>query len=268
MERRFLTDPAERAEAIVRATRSLPEAVLRVAYVKSVLRDHEVATLAPSLDVLCARAEQAEPAAREVLVALVDAVNDPELVELVQRLREEAVGVPYLALERLVRQPLATSAARDVPHPEEDRIPDYGRGRPLTLGERKSLARKPDREMLERLLRDPHPEVMRLLLANPRLREEDVLSVAARRPCRPDVLTQIARTPRWTHRPRIRVALILNPDTPLDVTAPLVGLLVRQELRLVATSTTVAPALRALCHEHLERRPPAPFEEREDDLLQ
>ncbi len=268
MERRVLIHPASHADAIVRATRSLPEALLRVAYLKSVLRDGEVATLAPSLDVLCARAEQAEPSAREVLVALVDAVNDAELVELVQRLREEAVGVPYLALERLVRQPVATNIARDVPHPEEDRIPDYGRGRPLSLGERKSLARKPDREMLERLLRDPHPEVMRLLLANPRLREEDVLSVAARRPCRPDVLTQLARTPRWTHRPRIRVALILNPDTPLDVTAPLVGLLIRQELRLVATSTTVAPALRALCLEHLERRPPAPFEERDDDLLQ
>lgn len=263
----LLSQPAERAEAIVRATRSLPEAELRVAYVKSLLRDTDIAALAPALDVLCARAEQAEPAAREVLVAFVDAVNDPELADLVQRLREEAVGVPHLALERLVRQAISVVPLREVPNPEEDRVPDYGRGRPLTLGERKSLARKPDREMLERLLRDPHPDVIRLLLANPRLREEDVLSVAARRPCRPDVLAQIARTPRWTHRPRIRIALVLNPDTPLDVTAPLVGLLVRQELRLVATSTTVAPALRALSLEHLERRPPAPFEERDDDLL-
>src|SRR5690606_26608258 len=127
---------------------------------------------------------------------------------------------------------------------------------------------KPDREMTERLLRDPHPDVIRQLLANPRLTEEDVLSLASRRPCRPDVLTQIARTPRWTHRPRIRMALVLNPDTPLDVTAPLVGLLVRQELRLVATSTTVAPALRALCLEHLERRPPSWLDDGDDGMLQ
>ena len=104
--------------------------------------------------------------------------------------------------------------------------------------------------MTERLLRDPHPDVIRQLLSNPKVTEEDVLSLAARRPCRPDVLAQIARTPRWTHRPRIRMALVLNPDTPLEVAAPLVGLLMRQELRLVATSTTVAPALRALCLEH------------------
>ncbi len=254
---------------MIRATRSIPEAELRVAYVQSVLRSEDVVDLARWLDVLCARAEQAEPAAREALVPLVDALlGDASLAPVVQRLREEAAGVPHLALERLIRQPVSTVPARDVPKPDEDRIPDYGRGRPLTLGERKSLARRPDRAMTERLLRDPHPDVIRQLLSNPKVTEEDVLSLAARRPCRPDVLTQIARSPRWTHRPRIRIALILNPDTPLEVTAPLVGLLVRQELRLVATSTTVAPALRALCLEHLERRPPSPFDDLDDEVLQ
>lgn len=259
--------PAARAEALVRATRSIPEAELRLAYVRAILRENEPEEVAPWLDVLCARAEQAEPAAREALVAVVDALQDPELVAVVQRLREEAAGVPHLALERLVRHPLATNPSREVPKPEEDRVPDYGRGRPLTLGERKSLARKPSRESTEQLLRDPHPDVIRMLLVNPKVTEDDVLFLAARRPCRPDVLTQIARSPRWTHRPRIRIALVLNPDTPLDVAGPLLALLVRQELRLVATSTTVAPAVRALCNEHLERRPPAPFED-DDELLQ
>ncbi|MBX3198067.1 MAG: hypothetical protein KF894_07970 [Labilithrix sp.] len=245
-----------------------------MSYLRSLLSSTEIVPLAQALDVLCARAEQAEPAAREVLVALVDALQEPALAELVQLLREEAAGVPHLALERLVRRPTAPAVARrvaggrEVPEPDEDRIPDYGRGRPLTLGERKSLARRPDRAMTERLLRDPHPDVIRQLLANPKVTEDDVLSLASRRPCRPDVLTEIARTPRWTHRPRIRIALVLNPDTPLDVSGPLVGLLVRQELHLVATSTTVAPILRALCLEHLERRPPSPWGATDDDLLQ
>ena len=38
--------------------------------------------------------------------------------------------------------------------------------RPLTLGERKSLARQPSRAALARLLRDPHPAVVELLLDN------------------------------------------------------------------------------------------------------
>jgi hypothetical protein len=260
---------AEHAEAIVRATRSIPEAELRLAYMKAVVLAHpDVAPLATCLDVLCARAEQAEVAARETLVPLVDALQDPALADVVQRLREEAAGVPHLALERLLRAPASTAKGREVPDPDDDRVPDYGRGRALTLGERKSLARKPDRAMTERLLRDPHPDVIRQLLSNPKLTEDDVLSLAARRPCRPDVLVEIARTPRWTHRPRIRIALVLNPDTPFAVTAPLVGLLVRQELRLVATSTTVAAALRALCLEHLERRPPSPAGEGDDGVVQ
>lgn len=252
MGSRLLT-PVLRADAVIRATRAIPDAELRAAYVTSILRREDVAHLAGWLDELCVRAEQAEPAAREALVALVDSLQDPSLGAIVQRLREEAAGVPHLALGRLVRQSADVPAARDVPDPSEDRVPDYGRGRPLTLGERKSLARRPDRTMIERLLRDPHPAVIRQLLANPKVTEEDVLSLAARRPCRPDVLAELARFPRWTHRPRVRIALVLNPDTPLEVTAPLVGLLVRQELRLVTTSTTVPLALRALCLEHLAR---------------
>jgi len=219
----------------------------------------ELTETAAMLDVVCARAEQAEEIAREALVALVDALNDATCGEVVQLLREEAAGVPHLALERLVRQPVSIAVPRDVCEPEDDRVPDYGRGRPLTLGERKALARRPDRAMMDRRLRDPHPDVIRMVLANPKVVEEDVLALAARRPCRPDVLTELARSPRWLHRPRIRMALVLNPDTPLEIAAPIAGLLVRHELRLVATSPTVAPAVRALCIEHLERRPPAPL---------
>lgn len=231
---------------------------------KSFLNDGDIERIAPVLEVLCARAEQADPPAREALIALVDAIHDPSCADVVQRLREEAVGVPLLALERIVRQPLQSTTSpppRPIPNPEEDRLPDYGRGRPLTLGERKSLARRPDRDMMERLLRDPHPDVIRQLLANPRLTEDDLLPLAARRPVRPDVLTEIARSTRWSHRPRIRIALVLNPDTPLEIAAPIVGLLMAHELRLVATSPTVAPAVRALCLEHLERRPPSELED-------
>jgi hypothetical protein len=263
-------DAAAAAESLIRTTRSLAEAALRVGYVRSLLLDSDVQDLAAVLEVVCARAEQADVPAREALIALVDALQDPACADVVQLLREEAIGVPHLALERIVRQPVVTvPLPRDVPNPEDDRVPDYGRGRPLTLGERKSLARRPDRAMMERLLRDPHPDVIRMVLINPKLTEEDLLPLAARRPCRPDVLTEIARSTRWAHRPRIRIALVLNPDTPLEVAAPLVGLLVRQELDLVATSPTVAPALRALCLEHLERRPPGEFPEpADDDVLQ
>lgn len=248
-------DARGRANAILRATLALADPGLRVSYLSGVLLEVDVAALGRALDVLCARAEQAEEPAREVLVSLVDALNREGAEDLVQLLREEAVGASLLSLERLIRQPLLLSRPPEAP-PEETRPPDYGRGRPLTLGERKALARRPNRETLERLLLDPHPHVIRGLLRNPRLTEDDVVRLAARRPNRTAVLAEIARSTKWIHRGRVRLAVILNPDTAVEIAGPISGLLVRQELRLVAESTHVSPVIRALCLEHLERRPP------------
>jgi hypothetical protein len=256
------------AEAIVRATLALAEAPLRVAYLRGLLCASPPWDLAPGLEVLCASAEQVEPRARECLVSLVDALAgasvEPALRESIQRLREEAAGESHLALERLLRSPLEASALR-VTDPSKERVPDYGKGRPLTLGERKALARRPDREMMARLLLDPHPDVSRRLLVNPRLTEDDVVRLAAKRPSRPDVLSEIARSEKWMHRSRVRMAIVLNPATPVEIAAPIVSLLMRQELKLVAETTAVPRLVRALSVEHLERRPPVEHGERDDD---
>lgn len=243
------------AETIVRGTLGLADSELRAAYVAGLLRDVSSAELAPALDLLAQRAEQAEENAREALVAVVDALNLPASVDAAQRLREEAAGASLLALERLIRLPPPSRPEGAAPLRPE-RVPDYGAGRPLTLGERKALARRPDRQVLERLLADPHPDVVHRLLVNPRLTEADVLRLAARRPNRPELLAEIARSP-WIKRSRVRMAIMLNPDTPPAIAVPISGLLMRQELALVAEATHVAAPIRALCMERLERRPPS-----------
>jgi hypothetical protein len=262
-----------RHDALVRGTLSLGDASLRAAFVTSVARAWDIASLARALEALCERAEQAEAPARETLIAVVDALNAPSMENVVQRLREEAARASLWALERLVRQPRRsvaplsgehadagpaaanTSAAAAEPG-KSTRVPADGRGRPLTLGERKALARRPDRDTMQRLLADPHPDVIRRLLGNPRVLEDDVVRLTARRPGRSDILTEIARSTTWVHRPRVRMALVMNPATPLDISARIVGLLLRPELEQVAGSPAVAAGLRALCMEHLARRPP------------
>ncbi|CAN5684905.1 hypothetical protein BH09MYX1_BH09MYX1_23310 [soil metagenome] len=207
---------------------------------------------AATLDAIALRAEEGDEIAKEALVAIVDAFGSPQVESVRQVLREEVADASLISLERLLRAPLPPLR----PSQKPPKPPDYGFGRPLTLGERKSLARKPDRKMLEKLLLDPHPDVIRGLLRNPRLTEDDLIRVAARRPGRPDVLREIARAEAWAHRPRIRLAIMLNPVSPLDVTIPLAGLLLRHELRLVGYSTYVAAPLRAVCLEHLARKYP------------
>jgi hypothetical protein len=248
-------DRQVRASALVRATLSLGDAVLRARYVTCVAQAAPIAALAQTLDTICERAEQAETASRETLIAIVDALNGDGMEDLIQRLREEAASDSLLALERLIRIP-PRSRTSSTP-PRDPRAPDgrEGRGRPVPLGERKSLARRPDRETLQRMLRDPHPDVIRRCMSNPRLVEDDVVRLAARRPGHADALAEIART-RWVHRPRVRISLVMNPATPLEVVARLVGLLLRPELVMAARSPGVAAQVRALCIEHLVRRPP------------
>ena len=245
-------------DALVGATLSLGDAALRAAYVASVVRAWEVGLLAQALDAVCERAEQAEVAAREALLSIVDALNAEGMDDVVQRLREEAEGRSLLALERLIRHPVQLGRPGAGPGDKlrQDKVPFDGRGRPLTLGERKSLARRPDLDTMQRLIADPHPDVIHRLLRNSRVLEDDVVRLAARRPGRSEVLTEIARSTKWVHRPRVRMALVLNPATPAAIAARIAGLLLRPELELVAGAPHVPAAVRALCMEHLERRPP------------
>ena len=136
------------------------------------------------------------------------------------------------------------------------RVPDFGRGRPLTLGERKSLARTHDRELITRVVRDPHPDVVRVLLDNPSLTEEDVVRICAARPNDPAVLQNVYRHRRWVVRYRPRNAIVRNPHTPLDTALLLAPLLRAGELKEAATSSELSQPLRLSCRKALELRRP------------
>jgi hypothetical protein len=229
---------------------------LRVAYLATEIAAHPFDVAAEALDDVCAAAEQAEPQARELLVSLVDLLAGERGAPLVDRLRAQAAERSLLALARLLRRP-APTPSRAPPNDNHDaRVPDYGKGRTLTLGERKALARRPTRKTMEKLFADPHPVVIRTLLANPKVIEDDVVRLAARRPIDPAVLAVVAASPRWAHRVKVRMALVLNPDAPPALAIPLLALLVRGELKLVTEAAGLSPALRAAARDLLARRPP------------
>ena len=129
-------------------------------------------------------------------------------------------------------------------------------GRPLTLGERKSLARTHDREQLLMLLRDPHPAVVAILLDNPHLTEADVVRVAAMRPAVPESLATIAHHARWSVRHGVKRALVLNPATPLADAMRIATTLRAAELDDLAQDPSLSEALRR--HAAEVGRPKAP----------
>ncbi len=123
--------------------------------------------------------------------------------------------------------------------------PLHPRGRPLALGERKTLARTHQRELLLQLLADPHPQVVEVLLENPHITERDVLVMASRRPSVPDSLSIVARSPRWRARYAVRRALVLNPHTPPHLSVRLLVMLRHKDQQLVAADANLPPTVRA-----------------------
>ena len=135
--------------------------------------------------------------------------------------------------------------------PEREVVP---RGQTMTLGERKSLARGHRREMLEHVLRDPHPDVVVILLDNPHMTERDVIFLASRRPCLPATLEAIALSLRWRTRYSVKRTLVLNPNTPVHLTMRLATTLRDVDLRAVVGDSNLAASLRDQAEEILSRR--------------
>lgn len=113
----------------------------------------------------------------------------------------------------------------------------------LTLGHRKTLARSQDRNIIEKLLADPEPPVINHLLQNPRLTERDVVLLTAKRPINPDILRTISRS-RWITRYAVKRALVLNPNTPIDISLRLLSFFTLKDRKLISTSQSLDPKLR------------------------
>jgi hypothetical protein len=101
-----------------------------------------------------------------------------------------------------------------------------------------------DGDQVLALLHDPSPQVIRALLENRNLRQEDVLAIASRKNLPADVLEMIARDFRWTESYPIRLALANNPKTPLPVSLSLVRYLRLFDIAELARSHLLPLAFR------------------------
>ena len=246
------------ADHFKRAVLALPDVRLRVDWLEYHVQTEPASQLAATLDTVIGQSEISEPRAREVLLTIalwVATARDTDL----DRLRAAALDGRLLSLQRVIRRVPPSSLA---PESGEPRVPDYGAGRELTLGERRNLARRADRHGFDALLRDPHPMVVAELLTNPKTTEDDVVRMAAFRPARASTIEAIART-RWLTRGRVRMSVLLNPGSPPRVALPLVGLCTRAELLQIARGADVPTILRITAGELIERRPPVFSEEPE-----
>ena len=175
------------------------------------------------------------------------------LAAFTRALEREASQIPYAPQLRRVaalseQREVETMLAEGPPAQEYDQDAAKRADAKLfsqSLGHLKTqarLTRNPDQ--LARLAVASNPEVVRNVLINPRLTEELVVRIAARRPARPEPLVEIWHSARWSVRPAVRRALAFNPYLPPEVGTKIVPLLSLADLKELARDSAVHQALR------------------------
>jgi hypothetical protein len=106
--------------------------------------------------------------------------------------------------------------------------------------------------LLPLLLVDDDQRVVEAALQNPRLREEDLVAVLRSDDVPKTLLETCASSSRWSLNYAARLALVLQPRTPLPVALLQISPLVPRDLRRVAEAVELRPLVRAAARTVLE----------------
>ncbi len=219
-----MRDPRRVADRLA----ALPETSMRAAVLAGILGTLDAEDAAWMLDVLATSGRSGGPPFDLALLAALEMVELGRLdYPLVRAIFETADRLNLEGCKELLYTPSLDPTSTEESGRPRPLVPGT---KPLTLGERKSLARGWKRDVLEKLLVDPSQDVIALLLDNPRVTEDDVLRIATSRRASADALLLVLAHRRWKTRPRVRRALLLNPRVPEAVAVRLVGLLPSQEV--------------------------------------
>jgi len=124
----------------------------------------------------------------------------------------------------------------------------------LSLGEKIALARRAPRRVILSLFHSDDPKVLRSVLGNLTLIEQDAVNIAGASKTSGDVLAYLALHPKWGVRRAVRQALIRNPRTPVPVALRLIGGLPRRDLQDLIRDAAVPKIVRVGAERRLEGR--------------
>lgn len=129
-----------------------------------------------------------------------------------------------------VHAPFCAALLKELWRPHEKRdarlLPPHLSIEHLALGVRRERARSPKRTVFAPLLVENTPSVVQLLANNTRLREPDLVALAAHRPQHPYALWSILLNHRWLSSDLVREACTRNPAAKqwlIFALAPLLG---------------------------------------------
>lgn len=117
----------------------------------------------------------------------------------------------------------------------KERLPE------LRVGEKVTLGKIATPGVLAGLLADPEAKVIRACLQNPRLREEDLVTAVRQEAAPRALLEAVPESWRWRESYAVRLALVLQPRTPLGVSLAQISSLLPADLLRVAETPELPP---------------------------
>jgi hypothetical protein len=137
---------------------------------------------------------------------------------------KDAIGVQSVSMQRE-----DDDEARDIRAQIQD----------MTLPQKIKLAMFGDGVVRSILITDTSDLVVRAVLSNPQLRDTEIQGFAANRNVDQQVLRRISVNKTWAKLYPVKLALVLNPKSPADVSVKLIKFLNRTDVKTVARSKQV-----------------------------
>lgn len=113
----------------------------------------------------------------------------------------------------------------------------------MGLPERLRLAQMGDKEARSLLAREQNKQVLYCLLQNPRISDQEIVQFAKAKTLPEEILSLISRRKEWMKKYPVRLALTLNPKTPLALSLRLLRSIRDMDLRRIAKSKDVSSQL-------------------------
>jgi hypothetical protein len=119
----------------------------------------------------------------------------------------------------------------------KERLPE------LELGEKVSIAHSAPLGLIPLLAASNQARVVQSLLRNPRMREQEVLTLVQRETTSGSVLRVVAQSERWVVRPLVTTGIVCHRNTPVHVALTLLGRMPRRTLMALVNNNELRPVV-------------------------
>ncbi|MGB9736148.1 MAG: hypothetical protein ACP5JP_07930 [bacterium] len=159
-----------------------------------------------------------------------------------------SVAKGYKEFSILMIENNAVTVKREVDEPLPDPKIDG-----MPVGVRKTLSKSHNRDVIEKLLYDQEPSVIKVLINNPKITESDVIKIVSRRPNSEGILRTVYNNHRWKYRYRVQCSLAMNPYTPTDISLSILPELFSTDLLKIANDVRLSEVVRLQARMILEQ---------------